>query len=234
MAPSPIAYLPHGQVPKEMDRADMDKVRDDFVGAAAMAVAAGFDWLEVHLAHGYLLGSFISPLTNRRGDQYGGSLESRMRFPLEVFDAVRAVWPHDRPMSARISAHDWVEGGIVEDDAVAVAAMLKAHDCDLIDVSSGQTDAAETPNYGRAFQTPFADRIRNSVGIGTMAVGNISSHGDVNAIIEAGRADLCLLARAHLYDPFWTRHAARELAYEGLKWPDQYASVERFTPPPKS
>jgi anthraniloyl-CoA monooxygenase len=207
----------------------MDVVRDDFVQAAELARSAGFDLLEIHMAHGYLLASFISPLTNSRTDEYGGTLANRMRFPLEVFDACREVWPPERPMSARISAVDWVPGGLEPDDAVDVARLLRMHGCDLVDVSAGQTVPDQRPVYGRLFQTPFADRIRHEVNIATMAVGNISSYMDVNTIIAAGRADLCLLARAHLFDPYWTRHAAYTLGHE-LPWPDPYKSVERYTP----
>ncbi|HWC73576.1 MAG TPA: hypothetical protein VG454_06535, partial [Gemmatimonadales bacterium] len=226
---SPLPYFPHSQVPKEMTRADMDEVRDDFVRAAAMSHEAGFDLLELHFAHGYLLASFISPLTNQRTDTYGGSLENRMRFPLEVFDAVRNVWPAHQPMSVRISAVDWHPAGMQPADAVEVAKLLKAHDCDITDVSAGQTIADAKPQYGRQFQTPFADRIRHEVGIATMAVGNISSYQDVNTILAAGRADLCVLARAHLWDPYWTRHAAYEQGYP-LPWPDPYATLNKYKP----
>jgi len=228
---SPIAYFPYSQVPKEMTRADMDEVKDDFVRAAQMSHDAGFDLLELHFAHGYLLASFISPLTNQRTDAYGGSLENRLRFPLEVFDAVRGVWPDHKPMSVRISAVDWAPGGMQPADAVAVARLLKQHGCDITDVSAGQTVADAKPQYGRQFQTPFADRIRHEVGIATMAVGNISSYQDVNTILAAGRADLCVLARAHLWDPYWTRHAAYEQGY-GLPWPDPYATLNRYKPRP--
>ena len=227
---SPLPYFAdRSQTPREMTRADMDAVRDDFVHAAELARSAGFDLLEIHMAHGYLLASFISPLTNARTDQYGGSLANRMRFPLEVFDACREVWPPERPMSARISAVDWVPGGLEPDDAVDVARLLRMHGCDLVDVSAGQTVPDQRPVYGRLFQTPFADRIRHEVNVATMAVGNISSYMDVNTIIAAGRADLCLLARAHLFDPYWTRHAAHTLGYD-MPWPDPYKSVERYTP----
>jgi anthraniloyl-CoA monooxygenase len=226
---SPIPYFPHSQIPREMSRSDMETAREDFVRAADMAEEAGFDALEIHFAHGYLLASFISPLTNTRDDEYGGSLENRMRYPLEVFDAVRAVWPDHKPMSVRISAVDWAPGGMEPADSVDVAAMLKAHGCDLIDVSSGQTVAYQQPRYGRQYQTPFADRIRHEVGIATTAVGNISSFMDVNSILAAGRADLCLLARAHLFDPYWTRHAAAALDHP-LPWPDQYATLNRYNP----
>jgi len=227
---SPIPYFPgRSTVPREMTRADMDCVVADFARAAELARDAGFDLLEIHMAHGYLLASFISPLTNTRTDEYGGSLENRMRLPLEVFDACRTVWPDEKPMSVRISAVDWAPGGMEPDAAVDVARLLKAHDCDIVDVSAGQTVADQQPVYGRLFQTPFADRIRHEVGMKTMAVGNISSYMDVNTIIAAGRADLCVLARAHLFDPYWTRHAAWMLGYP-LPWPDPYKSMERYTP----
>jgi anthraniloyl-CoA monooxygenase len=227
---SPIPYFPdRSQTPRALSRRDMDDLREDYVRAADLARAAGFDLLEIHMAHGYLLASFISPLTNQRTDAYGGSLANRMRFPLEVFDACRDVWPAERPMSVRISAVDWLPGGLEPDDAVEVARLLRAHGCDVVDVSAGQTVPEQRPVYGRLFQTPFADRIRNEVKMATMAVGNISSYMDVNTIIAAGRADLCLLARAHLFDPYWTRHAAYMLGYP-LPWPDPYKSVERYTP----
>ena len=228
---SPLPYYPHSQVPKEMTRRDMDEVKEDFARAAKLSDEAGFDLLELHFAHGYLLASFISPLTNTRTDQYGGSLENRMRFPLEVFDAVRSVWPAHKPMSVRISAVDWAPGGMQPADSVEVARLLKAHDCDITDVSAGQTVAEAKPQYGRQFQTPFADRIRHEVGIATMAVGNISSYQDVNTILAAGRADLCVLARAHLWDPYWTRHAAYEQGY-ALPWPDPYATLNKYKPRP--
>jgi len=226
---SPLPYFPYSQVPKEMTRADMDEVKQHFVRAAQMSHDAGFDLLELHFAHGYLLASFISPLTNQRTDEYGGSLENRMRFPLEVFDAVRGAWPAHKPLSVRISAVDWAPGGMQPGDAVEVARLLKAHDCDITDVSAGQTVAEAKPQYGRQFQTPFADRIRHDVGIATMAVGNISSYQDVNTILAAGRADLCVLARAHLWDPYWTRHAAYEQGHP-LPWPDPYATLNKYKP----
>jgi anthraniloyl-CoA monooxygenase len=229
LAASPIPYFSYSQVPKEMDRDDMRAVRNDFARAAEMAQEAGFDILELHFAHGYLLASFISPLTNRRTDEYGGRLEDRMRFPLEVFDAVREVWPAEKPISVRLSAVDWAPGGLESADAVEVAKLLKAHGCDIVDVSAGQTLPDAKPVYGRQFQTPFSDRIRHEAGMPTMAVGNISSYMDVNTILAAGRADLCVLARAHLWDPYWTRHAAYEMGYE-LAWPDPYGSLDRYTP----
>ena len=226
---SAVPYFPHSQVPREMDRSDMDRVRDDFVRAAGMAVQAGFDLLELHVAHGYLLASFLSPLTNRRTDGYGGSLAQRLRFPLEVFEAVRAVWPAARPISVRLSATDWKDGGLEPAEAVEVARALRARGCDVIDVSAGQTVPDQRPVYGRLFQTPFSDRIRHEADIPTMTVGAIASYADVNSILAAGRADLCVLARAHLYDPYWTHHAAREQGID-LPWPDQYTPVRTFTP----
>ena len=207
----------------------MDAAIADYVRATGYAADAGFDLLEIHMAHGYLLASFLSPLTNERDDEYGGALENRMRFPLEVFDACRANWPDEKPMSVRVSAVDWAPGGVEPADTVAIARMLKEHDCDVVDVSSGQTVPYQKPVYGRLYQTPFADQVRHEVGMATMAVGNISSWMDVNTIVAAGRADLCLIARAHLFDPYWTRHAAYMLGYE-LPWPNQYQAVSRYTP----
>jgi anthraniloyl-CoA monooxygenase len=232
IAPSPIPYTARNQTPREMTRADLEAVREQFVAAARGAVAAGFDLLEIHCAHGYLLSSFLSPLTNVRTDDYGGTLEARARFPLEVFDACRAVWPAQRPMSVRISATDWAPGGFDADDAVAFAAMLRAHGCDLVDVSSGQVTPDERPAFGRSFQTPFADRIRHEVGLPTMAVGAIASYDDVNTIVLAGRADLCALGRPHLYDPHWTLHAAAEQGYtgDGIAWVPQYRAGSRQPP----
>ncbi len=229
VAPSAIPYTAANQVPKEMDRADMDTVRDDFVRAAEMAEEAGFDMLELHFAHGYLLSIFISPLTNRRSDEYGGSLENRLCFPLECFDAVRAAWPDHKPISVRISATDWHADGTTGDDAVEIGAMLKAHGCDIVDVSAGQVVADQAPEYGRLFQTPFAERVRLEAETPTMTVGAISSYEDVNSILAAGRADLCVLARAHLYDPYWTRHAAQAQGYD-LPWPNPYAGMADYAP----
>ena len=226
---SPLPFLPHGQVPREMDRRDMDAVRDDFVRAAGMAEEAGFDLLELHFAHGYLLASFLSPLTNRRRDEHGGDLAARARYPLEVFEAVRAAWPAAKPMSVRISATDWAPGGFTPDDAVALARLLKARGCDVVDVSAGQTVSDAEPVYGRLYQIPFSDRVRQEAGIATMTVGAITTYADVNSIIAAGRADLCVLARAHLYDPYWTLHAAWEQGVEP-PLPNQYLSLRNFTP----
>ena len=225
-APSPLPYLSVSQVPKEMDEQDLASVIEQYVNATRHSVEAGFDLLELHMAHGYLLSSFLSPVSNRRTDSYGGTLESRARFPLEVFDAVRAAWPAERPISVRISATDWVPEGFERADAVAFAAMLKEHGCDIVDVSTGQTTPDAKPAYGRSYQTPYADAIRHQVGIATVAVGAISSYDDVNSILLAGRADLCALARPHLYDPAWTLHAAAEQEYggDGVTWPIQYLS----------
>ncbi|MBL8485596.1 MAG: bifunctional salicylyl-CoA 5-hydroxylase/oxidoreductase [Rhodocyclaceae bacterium] len=231
IAASALAYGPRNQVPKAMNRADMEAVRDTFVAAARRGATAGFDLLELHCAHGYLLSSFLCPLTNRRDDDYGGTLENRCRYPLEVFRALRAAWPADRPMSVRISAHDWAPGGNTPDDAVAMARLFREAGADLIDVSSGQTTREARPVYGRMYQTPFADRIRNEVGIATMAVGNIFEADHVNTIIAAGRADLCAIARPHLADPAWTLHAAAQQGFGDMHWPPQYltgkAQLER-------
>ena len=224
IAPSAIAYGPDNQVPRAMTRADMDRVRDEFVQAARGGADAGFDWLELHCAHGYLLSAFICPLTNRRDDEFGGSLANRCRYPLEVFRALRDVWPAERPMSVRISAHDWAEGGNTPDDAVEIARLFRAAGADLIDVSSGQTTRLAQPVYGRMYQTPFADRIRNETGIATMAVGAIFEPDHVNSILMAGRADLCALGRPHLADPYWTLHAAAQLGVADAPWPVQYLS----------
>jgi len=224
IAPSALSYGPRNQLPSAMTGPDMNRVKADFVRAAQWGAECGFDWLELHCAHGYLLSAFISPLTNARDDAYGGSLENRCRYPLEVFAALRAVWPVDRPMSVRISAHDWAPGGNTADDAVAIARLFKLAGADLIDVSSGQTTRAATPVYGRMYQTPFADRIRNEVDIATMAVGAIYEPDHVNSILMAGRADLCALARPHLADPYWTLHAAAQLGYHDMPWPPQYLS----------
>lgn len=224
LAPSPLPYRPVNQVPREMTRADMAEVREQFVRSARYGAECGFDLCELHMAHGYLLSTFLSPLTNRRTDGYGGRLAGRARYPLEVFDAVREVWPADRPMSVRISAHDWVPGGFDGDAAVEFARMLAEHGCDVVDVSTGQVSPDQKPAYGRLYQTPFADRIRHEVGIPTMTVGAVSSVDDANTIVVTGRADLCLLARPHLVDPYWTLNAAIDLGYERHHWPNQYLS----------
>lgn len=214
------------QTARAMTRADMDTVIGQFAAAAHAAAEAGADWLELHCAHGYLLSGFISPLTNRRSDEYGGSLENRLRYPLEVFAAVRAVWPQDKPISVRISAHDWVEGGITPADAVQISKAFKAAGADLIDVSSGQVSKHEKPVYGRMFQTPFADRIRQEAGISTIAVGAISEADHANSILAAGRADLCAVARPHLANPAWTLTEAARIGYTPVAWPRQYRSAK--------
>jgi anthraniloyl-CoA monooxygenase len=223
MAASALPYGEQNQTPKAMSRADMDVLKQQFVDSTKRAVEANFDWLELHCAHGYLLASFLSPLTNVRTDEYGGSIDNRCRCPLEVFKAIRAVWPAHLPMSVRLSAHDWAEGGNTADDAVAIAKLFKAAGCDMIDVSSGQTTRKAKPVYGRMYQTPFADRIRNEVGIRTIAVGAITEADQVNSIIAAGRADLCAIARPHLADPAWTLHEAAKLQKQ-VDWPKQYWS----------
>jgi anthraniloyl-CoA monooxygenase len=220
---SAIPYIEGvSDVPRAATRADLACIRDQFVAAARRGATAGFDWLELHCAHGYFLSSFISPLTNRRTDEYGGSIAARCRYPLEVFQAMRDVWPADRPMSVRISAHDWVPGGLTPDDAVEVAVLFKQAGADVIDCSSGQVSKAERPVYGRMFQVPFADKIRNEVGIPTIAVGNIFDGDHINTIIAAGRADLCAVARPHLADPAWTLHEAAKQGYADVWWPDPY------------
>ena len=226
IAASDLPYMPDGAVPKAMDRSDMDRVTQDFVRATVRAAQAGFDWLELHCAHGYLLSGFISPLTNCRNDDYGGNLENRLRYPLEVFVAVRAAWPQHLPMSVRISAHDWVEGGITPADAVEIAKAFKAAGADMIDCSSGQVSPKQKPAYGRMYQTPFADRIRQEAGIATIAVGAISEADHVNSILAAGRADLCAVARPHLANPAWTLTEAARIGYTAQPWPPAYVSAK--------
>ncbi len=228
LSASAIPYLENSPVPKAMDRADMDRVKVDFVRATQLADEAGFDLIELHMAHGYLLASFLSPLTNQRPDEYGGSLQNRLRYPLEVLQAVRAVWPQQKPISVRISATDWAPGGTTADDSVQIAKALREHGCDIVDVSAGQTVPWAKPDFGRLYQVPFADRIRLEAGVPTMAVGAISSHADVNSILTAGRADLCVLARAHLFDPYWTHHAAQKQGVE-LPWPPQYSVLSGYS-----
>ena len=223
---SAVPYLPYSAVPRAMIRPDMDRVRDDFVAATKRAAAAEADWLELHCAHGYLLSSFLSPLTNLREDAYGGSLENRARFPLEVFRAVRAAWPDDKPISVRLSCHDWTPGGNTPDDALVFSRMFKEAGADLIDCSSGQVSKAERPVYGRLFQTPFSDQIRNEGGVATIAVGAISEADHVNSIVAAGRADLCAIARPHLADSAWTLHEAARIGFNSLTWPKQYLAAK--------
>jgi anthraniloyl-CoA monooxygenase len=227
LAPSAEPYLAGvSQTPRPMTRADMDKVREDFVRATRFGEAAGFDMLELHMAHGYLLASFLSPLTNRRSDEYGGAIEKRLRFPLEVFAAVRAVWPQSKPISVRVSATDWSAGGLSEEDALQIARAMKDAGADMIDVSTGQTVAAQAPVYGRMWQTPFADRIRNEVGIATLAVGNVYEPDHVNSIVAAGRADLCAIARPHLANSSWTLQAAALQGYAAQWWPAPYLAAK--------
>jgi len=223
IGPSPIPWSEKNQTPREMTREDMDRVKEEFVIATRRALEAGFDMVEMHGAHGYLFSSFITPVSNQRTDEYGGSLENRLRFPLDVFTAMRAVWPEDKPMAVRLSATDWVGGdGITPDDTVQVAKAFAGAGADLIDVSAGQTTPAGEPVYGRMFQTPFSDQIRNTLHCSTMAVGNIYEVDHVNSILAAGRADLVALARPHLADPYWTLRAAAELGYRGVDVPNQY------------
>jgi anthraniloyl-CoA monooxygenase len=220
--PSPVPWSPQNPIPRAMDRGDMDAIKTAYIEAIAMAEAAGFDMIELHYAHGYLMSAFITPLTNKRDDDYGGSLEHRLRYPLEVTRAARDAWPDHKPMSVRISATDWTEGGVGPDEAVRIAAALKEAGADAINVSAGQTSTDAKPVYGRMFQTPFSDRIRLEADVPTIAVGNIYETDHVNSILLAGRADLCALARPHLSDPYWTLHAAAELGYDDISWPVQY------------
>jgi len=221
---SAIRYQPQNQLPRAMDEGDMARVIAAFEHAARLAATTGADWLELHCAHGYLLSSFLSPLTNHRDDAYGGSHENRTRFPLAVFAAIRRVWPDEKPISVRLSCHDWAEGGNTDVDAAIFAALFKQAGADLIDCSSGQVVKEERPVYGRLFQTPFSDRIRNEVGIPTIAVGAISEADHVNSIIAAGRADLCALGRPHLADPAWTLHEAARIGLTDVPWPKPYRS----------
>ena len=226
-APSPIAYLEGmSQIPRALTLEQLERIQADFVRSAELGASAGFDMLELHMAHGYLLASFLSPLTNRRSDEYGGSVENRLRFPLAVLRAVRKVWPAERPLSVRLSATDWAEGGLSEADVIAIAHALAAAGADILDISSGQTVAAQKPVYGRMWQTPFADMIRNLVGVPTIAVGNISEADQVNSIIAAGRADLCAIARPHLAHPSWTLAEAAAQGYTQQRWPDSYRSAK--------
>jgi anthraniloyl-CoA monooxygenase len=227
MSASRVGWRQENQVPREMTREDMDTVRAQFADAARRGLDAGFDILELHAAHGYLLSSFISPVTNRRTDAYGGSLANRLRFPLEVFCDLRAVWPSERAVGVRISATDWVDGGVTVEDSVEIARAFRDVGAAFIDVSAGQVTADQRPVYGRMFQVPFAERIRLELGMATLAVGNIYEPDHVNSIVAAGRADLCLLARPHLWDPMWTLRAAAQLGYDGVHWPDPYLSGRR-------
>ena len=233
VGPSPVAYSAGNQVPRELTVAEMEQIKEQFAASARAAARAGFDLLELHCAHGYLLSSFLSPLSNLRTDAYGGPLAARLRYPLEVFDAIRAVWPPERAISVRISATDWYEGGNDIEDAVEIARAFASRGADAINVSTGQVIKAEEPAFGRSYQTPYADRIRNEVGarygVAVIAVGAISSYDDVNSLLLAGRADLVALGRPHLYDPNWTLHAAADQDYAGpgADWPDQYQAGSR-------
>jgi anthraniloyl-CoA monooxygenase len=229
IGPSALPYADGWPAPRAMDRADMDRVTAEFVRATGRAHEAGFDLLELHMAHGYLLGTFLSPLTNRREDEYGGPIENRLRFPLEVLRAVRAEWPAERPLSVRISATDWREGGTDRLDRVAIARAFKAAGCDVIDVSAGQTVPDQQPAYGRMYLVPFSEEIRHEAGIPTMTVGNIQDADQCNTILAAGRADLCVLARPHLVDPYFMLHAAARYGVGEQYWPPQY-----WTARPKS
>jgi anthraniloyl-CoA monooxygenase len=233
VAPSAVPYFPHSQTPKAMDHDDMVKTVADYVRATEMGARAGFDMLELHMAHGYLLASFFSPLTNKRADGYGGSLEARARFPLEVLRAVRAAWPEKRPLSVRISATDWEDGGTTEDDAVEIAKMLKANGCDIVHVSTGQTTPNAKPVFGRMWQTRFADKIRHEAKVPTIAVGNVQGGDHVNTILAAGRADLVSIARGHLADPYLTLHAAQEQGWP-VPWPVEYETAKTAVLRPKS
>ncbi len=229
VAPSPIAYADYSHRPRQISRAEMEQVRDAHANAARRANDAGFDMIELHMAHGYLLSTFLSPLSNQREDEFGGGIKNRMRYPLEVFRAVREAWPDEKPMSVRISATDWVDGGFSDADGVALLQALQAAGCDIVDVSAGQVVAEQQPEYGRLFQTPFSTKLRLETGLATMTVGNIQSFGDANALIASGAADLCVLARMHLADPYWTHHAAYEYDWP-YPWPAQYQSIDVYTP----
>jgi anthraniloyl-CoA monooxygenase len=222
IGPSMLPYSPKNQIPREMTRDDMAQVKAEFVTAVQLSIECNFDMLELHAAHGYLLSSFITPLSNTRTDEYGGSLENRLRYPLEVFRGMRESWPAERPMSVRISATDWVEGGVTGADAVLIARAFMDAGADIIHVSTGQTSSESRPVYGRMFQTPFSDWVRNEGRIPTIAVGNITDIDQVNSIIAAGRADLVSLGRPHLSDPNWTLRAAAQLGWREQPWPPQY------------
>ena len=232
ISPSPLPWVAGlSSVPRAMNRSDMDRVRDQFVHSARLALDAGFDMLELHMAHGYLLASFLSPVTNQRRDSYGGSLANRMRFPLEVFAAVRAAWPDHAPLSVRLSATDWIEGGLCGEDSVVIARAFAALGCDLIDVSTGQTDPASRPVYGRMYQAGFSEQVRLEAGIATLAVGAVTSADQVNTLLVSGRADLVALARPHLANPYFTLHAAAQCDFQGISWPAQYltGAEQRYT-----
>ncbi len=223
-AASPLAFYDFMHLPREMTRADMERVIAEYAQAAVNSDKAGFDMIEVHAGHGYLLSGFISPLSNQRSDEYGGAFENRMRFPLQVFDAVRSQWPRHKPISVRISATDWAPGGITPEDGLQIATSFRAHGANIIDVSAGQTSRWANPVYGRMFQTPFSEMIRNEVGIPTIAVGNITTADQVNTIVAGGRADICAIARLHLTNPHFTLMASAEYGYGAQLWPAPYLS----------
>ena len=229
IAASSVAWSGGSQIPKAMDHDDLDRVKADFVRSTLLANEAGFDLVEVHCAHGYLLSTFLSPLTNQRTDAYGGTLEKRLAYPIEVFRAMRAVWPDHKPMSVRVSASDWVKSGTSLEELVTIGQRFREAGCDILDVSAGGTVSDQRPVYGRLYQVPFSDLIRNEAGIPTMAVGNISSYTDVNGILAARRADVCLIARGQLFDPYWVRHAALHQGYE-LDWPKPYGVLAHYNP----
>jgi anthraniloyl-CoA monooxygenase len=229
MAPSALAWSEANKLPREMSERDLATVKEAFVRATELGARAGFDLLELHCAHGYLLSTFLSPLTNHRTDAYGGSIENRMRYPLAVFEAMRAAWPRERPMSVRVSASDWAPGGTTPEELVTFCRALKAAGCDLVDVSSGSVVVSQQPRYGRLYQVPFAELVRSEVGLPVAAVGNVSSYTDVNTVLCARRADLCFLARAHLFDPYWTRHAAQAQGHT-LPWPKPYGVLAGYNP----
>jgi len=229
IGPSALPWSPRNPVPREMTQADMDRVKADFVRSTELALEAGFDLVELHCAHGYLLATFLSPLTNRRTDAYGGSAENRARYPVEVFRAMRAVWPAGLPMSVRLSASDWAPGGTSDTDLLTAARLFRDAGCDFIDVSSGSTVPEQRPAYGRLYQVPFAELVKSELGMPTAAVGNISSYTDVNGVLAARRADICFLARAQLFDPYWVRHAATAQGYD-LPWPKPYGILRGYNP----
>ena len=231
IAPSALPFTPESQTPREMTHEDIARLVDAFAEGARMADKAGFDMIEIHGGHGYLISSFISPLTNRRNDEYGGPLQNRMRFPMEVFRAIRDNWPEDKPISMRISAFDWEDGGTEVDDAVEIGRMMKEAGLDILDVSSGNvTSTAPRPRADGLYQTPFSDRVRNEAGIPTITVGNVGGPEQINEVIASGKADLCAMAKGQLYDPYFAHHAARALDMEDYAWPKQYAAAKFFRP----
>jgi anthraniloyl-CoA monooxygenase len=231
IAPSPIPFGPSSDTPREMNQSDIAKVKEDFTEAARRANEAGFDMIELHCGHGYLLSSFISPLSNQRTDPYGGPIEARMKLPLEVFEAVRRVWPDEKPISARISAIDWIEGGNEISDGIQIAQMFHKAGLDILDVSSGNITHVRRPDVEGLFQTPFSEEIKKHVDIPTITVGNIATGKQANEVISAGRADICAIGKGHLFDPFWTHHAARSLGFSEA-WPKQYPAARAFNPAP--